>query len=190
METLGGERRYSSYSFSTSALDRGEWSASRPGRALPRGKDPQYPLDRRLGGPQSRSGHRGKILCPRRGSNPDRPVVQPVVRHYTAWATPAPPYTFTPRFLLSKYQALLWCLHNSTGFDLISIKCYTGGSIRLYHASYKDSALLPICEQGVRTRRPRFLFRFRCDIWKQERTRCDDMWVHVYRYFDTSVSIV
>jgi hypothetical protein len=27
---------------------------------------------------------RGKILCPRRGSYPDRPVVQPVVRHYTA----------------------------------------------------------------------------------------------------------
>jgi hypothetical protein len=27
---------------------------------------------------------RGKILCPRRVSNPDRPVVQPVVRHYTA----------------------------------------------------------------------------------------------------------
>jgi len=34
----------------------GEWSASRPGRALSRGKDPRYPLDRRLGGPQSRSG--------------------------------------------------------------------------------------------------------------------------------------
>jgi hypothetical protein len=34
---------------------------------------------------------RGKILCPCRGSNPDRPVVQPVVRHYTAWANPAPP---------------------------------------------------------------------------------------------------
>jgi hypothetical protein len=27
---------------------------------------------------------RGKILCPRRESNPYRPVVQPVVRHYTA----------------------------------------------------------------------------------------------------------
>jgi hypothetical protein len=26
----------------------------------------------------------GKILSPRRGSNPDRPVDQPVVRHYTA----------------------------------------------------------------------------------------------------------
>jgi hypothetical protein len=33
---------------------------------------------------------KGKILCPRRESNPDRPVVQPVVRHYTAWASPAP----------------------------------------------------------------------------------------------------
>jgi hypothetical protein len=28
----------------------------------------------------------GKIPCPRRESIPDRPVVQPVVRHYTAWA--------------------------------------------------------------------------------------------------------
>jgi hypothetical protein len=38
-KVLGGwERRYSSYSFSTSALDEGEWSASRPGRALTPGK--------------------------------------------------------------------------------------------------------------------------------------------------------
>jgi hypothetical protein len=29
-----GERKYSSYSFSTSALDGGEWSASHPGRAF------------------------------------------------------------------------------------------------------------------------------------------------------------
>jgi hypothetical protein len=47
------------YSFLTSALDGGEWSASRPCRALPWGKDPRYPLNRRLGGPQSRSGRRG-----------------------------------------------------------------------------------------------------------------------------------
>jgi hypothetical protein len=54
-----GETRYSSYSFLTSALDGDEWSASRPGRTLPRGKDPRYPLYRRLVGPQSRSGRRG-----------------------------------------------------------------------------------------------------------------------------------
>jgi hypothetical protein len=51
----GGERRYSSYLGSRC----GEWSASRPGRAVPSGKGPHYPLYRRLGGPQSRSGHRG-----------------------------------------------------------------------------------------------------------------------------------
>jgi hypothetical protein len=35
-----GERRHSSYLYLTSALDGGEWSASRPGRALPPGKGP------------------------------------------------------------------------------------------------------------------------------------------------------
>jgi hypothetical protein len=30
---------------------------------------------------------RRKILCSCRGSNLDRPIVQPIVRHYTAWAT-------------------------------------------------------------------------------------------------------
>jgi hypothetical protein len=54
-----GDRRYSSYSFTASALDRGEWSALCPGRALPPRKEPRYPLYRRLGGTQSLSGHRG-----------------------------------------------------------------------------------------------------------------------------------
>jgi hypothetical protein len=52
----GGERRYSSYSFTTSALD-GSGQRHAPSALYPRGKDPCYPLDRRLGGPQSRSGH-------------------------------------------------------------------------------------------------------------------------------------
>jgi hypothetical protein len=38
--------------FLASALDGGEWSASSPG--------PWYPLGRRLGGPQSRSGRGGE----------------------------------------------------------------------------------------------------------------------------------
>jgi hypothetical protein len=46
---------YSSTHSLTSALDEGEWSASRPF-----GKNPQYPLYRRLGGPQSRSGRGGE----------------------------------------------------------------------------------------------------------------------------------
>jgi hypothetical protein len=43
MEALG-ERRYSSYSFLTSALNGGEWSASRPGRALGPRKEPPVPI--------------------------------------------------------------------------------------------------------------------------------------------------
>jgi hypothetical protein len=41
------------------ALVGGELSASRTDR-FTSGKEPRYPLDRRLGGPQSRSGRRGE----------------------------------------------------------------------------------------------------------------------------------
>jgi len=47
----------------TSALEGGEGSASRPGRTLPPGKT-RYPLYRRLGGPQGRSGQVRKISPP------------------------------------------------------------------------------------------------------------------------------
>jgi hypothetical protein len=43
-------------------------------------KDPRYPLDRRLGGPQSWSGHGGEEKTSQscRESNPRTPVVLPV----------------------------------------------------------------------------------------------------------------
>jgi hypothetical protein len=47
------------HTFLTSAVDGGEWSASRPGHFIPRGKNPRYPLDRMLGGSQSPSGRNG-----------------------------------------------------------------------------------------------------------------------------------
>jgi len=46
----------------TAALEGAEWSATSPGRTLPPGKT-RYPLYRRLGGPQSRSG-RARNLVP------------------------------------------------------------------------------------------------------------------------------
>ena len=66
----------------TMALGGGEWSAAGPGRTLPPGKT-WYPLYRRQGGPQGRSG-RVENLAPL-GFDPR--TVQPLVSHYTNWAT-------------------------------------------------------------------------------------------------------
>jgi hypothetical protein len=68
--------------FLTSALDAGEWSATRRCSFTPQGRSPQYPLDRRLGGPRSRSGRRGeeKNLAP--AGNRNR-AVQPVASRCT-----------------------------------------------------------------------------------------------------------
>jgi hypothetical protein len=49
---------------------------------------------------------RGKILCLCRGSNLDRPVVQPVARDYTDWATPANVLVYTALKLISTCQHL------------------------------------------------------------------------------------
>jgi hypothetical protein len=83
-----GEWRYSSTHSLTSARRGGDWSASRPGRFTPR-KEPRYPLDRSLGGPQSRSGRGGeeKNSQPPPGIEPWAPIVQPVAQRYTDWAT-------------------------------------------------------------------------------------------------------
>jgi hypothetical protein len=83
----------------TEALERGElllildlgtrwdWVVSiTPRPRFSPGKGPRYPLYRRLGGPQSRSGHRLEEksfrLC--QGSHLDRPAVQPIARCYPA----------------------------------------------------------------------------------------------------------
>jgi len=64
---------------------RGERSASRPDISLPAGKT-RYPLYRRLGGPQGRSGQVWKISPPP-GFDPRN--VQPVASRYTDWDIPA-----------------------------------------------------------------------------------------------------
>jgi len=72
------------YSFLTTALEGGEGSASRPCRSLPPEKKTWYPLYRRLGGPQGRSGQVRKISLPP-GFGPR--TVQPVASRYTDYAT-------------------------------------------------------------------------------------------------------
>jgi hypothetical protein len=85
MKAVLGEWKYSSTHSLTSALDGGEWSASRPGRFTSR--------ERVLGtrwiggwvGPRSvlDAVVKRKIPSPRRESNPRTPIVQPVAQRYT-----------------------------------------------------------------------------------------------------------
>jgi len=74
---------YSSTLFLTSALEGGEGSASCPGRTLLPGNT-RYPLYRRLGGSQGRSGQVWKISPPP-GFDPQ--TVHPVGSRYTDYAT-------------------------------------------------------------------------------------------------------
>jgi hypothetical protein len=61
-----------------------------PAALYPRGKDPWYPLDRRLGGPPEPVWTQ-RLEEKFSASVGDRtPVIQSVVRHYTDWAAPAP----------------------------------------------------------------------------------------------------
>jgi hypothetical protein len=87
-EVAWGERRYSSYSLLTSALDGGEWSASRSGRALLPGKGLLVPIGQEVAwAPEPVSSQR--LQEKSSPSDEDRtPVVQSVVIHYTYWATP------------------------------------------------------------------------------------------------------
>jgi len=66
------------YSSMTAVLEGGEWSATRPGRALPPGKT-RYPFYRSLGGPQGRSGRVENLVSTEIRSR----TVQPVVSRYT-----------------------------------------------------------------------------------------------------------
>jgi hypothetical protein len=71
------------HTFLTSTLHEGKGSSSSPGRFIPGKRMLWYPLDRRLGGPQSRSGRGGeeKNSQPLPGLQP--PTDQPVTFRYT-----------------------------------------------------------------------------------------------------------
>jgi hypothetical protein len=75
-----GERRYSSYSFLTSALDGGDGQRHAPAALYPGERTPGTHWTGGWVGPRAGldTEARGRIRCPCRGSNPYRPVVQSV----------------------------------------------------------------------------------------------------------------
>jgi hypothetical protein len=80
-----GERKHSSIHSLTSALDGGEWSASRPGRFTPRQRDPGTHWMGEWVGPRAvlDAMVKKKIPSHSRESNPGTPIVHPVAKSYT-----------------------------------------------------------------------------------------------------------
>jgi hypothetical protein len=86
------EWRYSSTHSLTSALDGGEWSASRPGRFTPRERTPRTHCIEGWVGPRAilDAVVKRKISILRHESNHKTPIVQLVAQRYTDWAITAP----------------------------------------------------------------------------------------------------
>ena len=83
----------------TAALEGGEWSAERPGRNLPPGKT-RYPLYRRLGRTQGRSGEAENLVPTGIRSRTVQPVAQSLYR--LSYPTHSHQDTFT--ILLIQYE--------------------------------------------------------------------------------------
>jgi hypothetical protein len=83
--------RHSSTHSLTSALDGGEWSASRPGRFITKERAPGSHWIGGWVGPSAvlDTVMKRKIPSPHRKSNPRTPIVQPVAQRYTDWAIAA-----------------------------------------------------------------------------------------------------
>jgi hypothetical protein len=83
-EALGGRGRIAPIPLIISALDGDEWSAPRPGLALAPRKGFPVPIVKEAGwAPEPVTGLEKKSSHLYRGFILDRPVVQPVARHYT-----------------------------------------------------------------------------------------------------------
>ena len=110
---------------------RGWGSASRPGHSLPLGKT-RYPLYRRLGGPQGRSGQVRKISPPP-GFDPR--TIQPVASHYTDSATRPTLFTIDTRKLnkgyISTHWKWTWNLHQY--FCIIPLKANLAYKMPHFH---------------------------------------------------------
>ena len=94
------------------ALEGGEWSAARPGRTLPPGKI-RYPLYRRLGGPQGRSGRAENLVPTGIRFRPVQPVAQSLYRlSYPAHKiTKIEFYKHEHIVVKFMYEILLLCAH-------------------------------------------------------------------------------
>ena len=121
------------YSSTTTALEGSEWSAARPGCILHPRKT-RYPLYRRLGGPQGRSGRAENLVATGIRSR----TVQPVASHYTDWATgPTLPWLGT------------WKRAYASWIDVFGVLFYVGLIVRVCFSSFWKAGCRYWCPDGT-----------------------------------------
>ena len=122
----------------TAALEGGEWSAARTGRALPPGKT-RYPFYRRLGGSQDRSG-RAENLVP---TGIRSRTVRPVVSRYTDLATGPTRCQWVPN-IISRQRLEV---HHSrlTNIDVKNKWRFTSNCLICLHSVHTDSFIVTSC---------------------------------------------
>jgi hypothetical protein len=125
-----------------------------PRPLYPRGKSPRYPLDRRLGGTQSRSGRFGEqnILWPCQDSNSDPSIVQPVAGSYTDWAIPAPLCITTMReycfvIEMTQFSEEVNISHSYSSVSLVlSLACCP----KIYHLFFVLAVIFDYTYNGIK----------------------------------------
>jgi hypothetical protein len=130
-------RRKEEWRYSSTILDlctRWRWVVGFSPRPLyPRGNGPRYPLDRRLGGPQSLSGPCGeeKNLAP---AGIQTLAVHSIARLYTDWAIPTHiKEKIILKWFLQKYDMRMWTGFNCSGYDSVYISYETQSWILGFH---------------------------------------------------------
>jgi hypothetical protein len=169
-----------------------------PAALCPRGKDSRYPLYRRLGGPQSRSGHRGygKNLLPLLGiepGSPSRPVrSQPL--YWLSYPGSSPPTSnwnnksrkhccekrFDP-----KTASVTYILETEKLFPFDGVCSTTviliSGCLRLLHSQWMTrSLILKNAESRTQWKRYPTWGRHKHDLPKPERKKCIRNFLHVW----------
>jgi hypothetical protein len=87
------------------------WVVSfKPLLLYPQGKSPYYPLDRRLGAPQSRSERGGEEKNSQSLPGPELQIIQPVVQRYT---TELSRLLLTAQWIKKKAENLMECVSHS-----------------------------------------------------------------------------
>jgi hypothetical protein len=113
----------------TTVLERGKWSAARPGRTLPPAKT-RYPLYRRLGGPQGRSERAENLVPTGIRSRTVQPVAQSLYRlSYPAHESHFRSSKFVIQGLVIKIRDFFFLLvqgHSQTSTDNIKFRVFLG----------------------------------------------------------------